>query len=417
MARAFKKDIKQYLTSTGFVSFIDLLRNILVANILGPKMTGICLSLMSIPQVALYFNFGLVDTTPALVPYLKGNQEKHIINQLKNTIFNLTVFGSISSFLLLIAYAFLYADISSEMKHYIVLASVLVVTGQIRRYLVNDYAAENNILKLSYIEFFSALAIFIFQVPMSYFWGGYGFWTGMIIGTSLLLVYTFMEYARSNSLNFFEIKKEYFKKIFFLGTVMILSAASYLPFIVLSKIFIAFTIGAREVGYFMVSILVITKISILPKAISRVILPRFSFNRGRGESDKIYNEFLKAQIITFLGTGVIVLLGWIFLYPVVSIIMPKYVPGVSAAKIMLLSGLPYCLIDNASNMLIVLSLKKTYLFIFGLVFILLSFFFVILFHIGVTLIFVSTLLGILFLIHAVLLNYSVYKRYKLKMSS
>ena len=93
------KGIPTYLIVTGLGTVLNLIRNVLVANLLGPYVTGLCHTLLVIPQLGQYFNLGLNESRLVFAAKNEGEGKKDKVYEVNNTVFNFTIFlcsGSIS---------------------------------------------------------------------------------------------------------------------------------------------------------------------------------------------------------------------------------------------------------------------------------------------------------------------------------
>ena len=74
---------------------------------------------------------------------------------------------------------------------------------------------------------------------------------------------------------------------------------------------------------------------------------------------------MKSQVYTLCLSSLVVILGLLWLPSAVAWLLPAYRPGVPAAMILLAAGIPYCLIHNATNVLLALDQKRLYLKVIG----------------------------------------------------
>jgi len=353
--------IKIYMLATVLTTFFNFGRNIISARLLGPYLTGICLTFLTIPQIFSYLS--LSSTLTVVIPY--SNEKKNIlyVQEIKNIIFNYSFFMSTSVFCLISLYAVFF--VSKESVGYVVLASSLVVFWEFVKFFSSDLAAEKEFNILSLLEFFIAFLTFIVSCITIYYYKAYGFWLGLIIPNILALFFCFHRFFQKNiiTLNPSACMKIY--KSIPLGVVMLISSAVYLPFIIATKLFLVTFAGAESVGFFMLSIIIISKVSIIPKTISSVLMPHISsLHASEGSFSGIHFLFIKSQALTICLTTTSVMIGYLLLKPIVGHLLPDYIQGVHAAKIILLAGIPYSLIYNANNILIALQYKRDYLKIF-----------------------------------------------------
>ena len=87
--------ISFYLVASGIGTVINLIRNIVTANLLGPYVTGLCHTLLAIPQFGQYFNLGLNEALVVHESKKKGEKNLESAFIVKNTVFNLTLLTSL----------------------------------------------------------------------------------------------------------------------------------------------------------------------------------------------------------------------------------------------------------------------------------------------------------------------------------
>ena len=357
-----KKDAKRFLLSSALVTVFDIIRNIVVANMLGPYLTGLCSTIMIIPQIGLYSNFGLTDAMTVLVPNYKGRGNFKASEDLKGLVFNTSILASILSFVIVIFYISVFPVEMKRANFFAVLAGFLIILWHLKKFFVTLYAAENNFKKYSLIEFSFSVVVTFFQILLVYFFEDYGFWFGFIVPNIIIIVYAVRDHIKTNTIKFFHVDLWQIKSIVPLGITMLICGVTYTPYMIVSRAFLAKAAGVKEVGYFVLAMMILPKVSIISNAISRVILPKISqLHAEKDTLDKPFKLFVKAQLYTLGMTTFVFVLGVLSLERVVSIIMPKYILGVPAAQLMLLASIPYCLIDNANNFLLALQRKRIYL--------------------------------------------------------
>ena len=73
-----------------------------------------------------------------------------------------------------------------------------------------------------------------------------------------------------------------------------------------------------------------------------------------------FGLFTRAQAWTLTITIIVAAAGWLLIPSVVASLMPEFEPGVPAARIALIAGIPYNLIDNANNYILAQQRKRAY---------------------------------------------------------
>jgi O-antigen/teichoic acid export membrane protein len=404
MKEKIASDIQGYMTSTVFVTLFNFARNIITAKLLGPYLTGLCLSLITIPQIISYL--GLTEVLTVIVPFQKGKNNYRLANEITSELFNYTVFISMTLFSVVLLYSIIF--VSGDIRNFLILATSLAICWELKKFITSIYAAEKEFIKLSWLEFWFSLMTLIISFVLIYFFTGYGFWLGLIIPNLVIIVYCLNDYGLKGVLILKVVNFRIILKILPLGIVILLSSVVYAPFFIIAKLFMLVAIGAKAVGYFVLSIIVISKLSIIPKSIASVLMPHISSMHAEIESDdRIFKLFFKSQLLTLGLTLLVVVPGYFMIEPVVSYLLPKFISGVPAARIMLVAGIPYCLIYNANNVLIALHHKRDYLKIFSIVFICQLIIYSILLYFGMTIDRVATSFCFIFMFYAGIVNYRV----------
>lgn len=361
----FKKtitDAKRYLVTSALITMLDAVRNIVVVNLMGPYYTGLCTTLMIIPQISQYFNLGLIDTLPVLVPRNTAENNIERTNNIKISIFNITATMSFMSFIFVLFYALAISNKNTVVNCYFVLAGLLTILWQMKKFFMTAYVAEDNFYKFNRIELFFSFLVALTQILAVHFYGQYGFWFGFIIPNIIIIAYVARDYLKNNHLRLFSYDFKEVIKIVPLGISMMAYGVTYAPFMIVAKLFLASTVGVHEVGLFILAMILIPRISMFSNMIARVILPKISYLRAGGENFKdIFNLYVKAQVLTFGLTIILTILGLFFIGPAVTHVMPKYTTGLPAAKMILFAIIPYSLIDCANTILLTMHHKRALL--------------------------------------------------------
>jgi hypothetical protein len=359
---------------------------------------------MTIPQAAAYL--GLSEVLPVLVPYNIGRAKKAHAKEIKDEVFNYTIYSCTVVLFIVIVFALLFS--SGEQRIFMVCAGLLVVLWELKRFFVTNCAAEKSFRKLSWIEFWFGLMTLVASCVLIYYFMGYGYWLGLLIPNILVVAWYLRDYRMGNDIRLTSVDVRRILSMIPLGVIMLLATAVYSPFVVTAKVFIVSTMGVRGVGLFVLSIIVISKMTIIPKTVASVVMPHVSSLRGRSEPfGRVFELFVKSQFLTGCLTCIVAISGFFLIEGVVEMILPRYLSGVAAAKIMLLASIPYALIYNANNVLIAYRYKRRYVRSFLSVFLLQIVVFGCLLLYGVTVKTISLAFCVVFLVYCIFVNYEV----------
>jgi O-antigen/teichoic acid export membrane protein len=323
--------------------------------------------MLVIPQISQYFYVGLINTMTVLVPTYVEKGKNQDADRIKNIVLNISTFTSVLSFFCVLLYVLVRYYQSGVVNFHIAFAASLIFFWQFQKFFVTIYAAENNYKTISWVELLYSVSATIAQVTLTYYFSAYGFWWGFWVAGTLLGVYMGKDYLTRHRIQFVKFQYCEAKKILSLGLAMEISSVTYTPFIILAKIILAQIAGPLEVGYFVLSVMVIARMAMIPGAIARVLLPRISQLQAETENNgNSFQVYKVAQYYTLGLTLLAVVAGWMLLPTVIGVLLPSYAIGVPAAYVALLAGIPYCLIDNANNYLLALQYKRLYLLFLSL---------------------------------------------------
>jgi O-antigen/teichoic acid export membrane protein len=369
--------ISFYLVATGIGTVINLIRNIVTANLLGPYVTGLCHTLLAIPQFGQYFNLGLNEALVVHESKKRGEKNLESAFIVKNTVFNLTLLTSLFAIFLGTIYIIFIPLKYPGIRSYAILATSLIIIWEVKKFFINQLVIDNKITRMAWVELTFIVSVFILQIGLIYFsnidypWfsGGHAFWYGLIISNVFVVFFLSKTYSKNIIFSYKIIDFSYAKKMIPLGIILFSSSFVYLPYIILARFFLASTLGIQEVGYFLLSIIFISKFSILPNSIAKITLPRFSYIRGEGKSfSNLYSLFIKSQIYILAVSAGLVLIAFFSIEFIVEKILPDYLLGVEACKMMMFAAIPYSLIEVSNKLLLAFEHKRSFISIYVLCF-------------------------------------------------
>jgi O-antigen/teichoic acid export membrane protein len=126
------------------------------------------------------------------------------------------------------------------------------------------------------------------------------------------------------------------------GFPLLLSGFVLQLFLISDQSLVATFLGPAELGYYTLSSFVLMAVAIIPQALGVVLYPKASEKYAQFKSNKILRLFFwRALFLNLIIILPICLMIWIFLEPVTEWLLPKYIPGISAAKINILTCLTF----------------------------------------------------------------------------
>lgn len=418
MHKIVSQDLQKILISTFFVNLLSIIKNLTVARLLGPYFTGLCMSLLVIPQLAGYFDLGIVDSLIVTVPKYRGKGKNDIAEETQNKVFTFSSLISLIYIIGIIIWKIISPSETFLVGLHIFYATMLIPFMFITRYLCVMFAAERKFTQLAWVEFSYAFSLLITSLVFILLFQSFGFWIALIVSNAVVIFYYGRKYLKTWALRFVRFKLKEIIGFVPLGVTMLLSKAVYMPFIITAKIYIALVIGVEYVGYFLLGIIVISLFAVIPRAVARVTLPHLiHLNAVNIENKVFFRLFWRTQFYSFVLTLLASIIAYFAISPFVLHLLPKYAGGINIAKLMLLGVLAYSLIDNANNVLITLHEKRSCFIIIALSIFLQLFIFGILFLMDIQLIGVGISFIIVFAFYATMLNCKVVMLKKMMDSS
>ena len=149
------------MSSTAIMTIIDVIRNIMVANILQPYWTGICLTAQVIPQTLQYLNMGTIESLTVFVPKLRNQNNNEAAVRLKETVFTYTLFSSLAACLLVFLYMAVTPLHSYRTRILGVMAASVIVLAELKQFFMVQYATDQKFFKLGGIDIFFNIMVFV----------------------------------------------------------------------------------------------------------------------------------------------------------------------------------------------------------------------------------------------------------------
>jgi O-antigen/teichoic acid export membrane protein len=170
---------------------------------------------------------------------------------------------------------------------------------------------------------------------------------------------------------------------------ILISASGFIISLVTSvdRLMISTFLGTTNLGYFGLSLMLISVVSLIPAMASQVLYPRINFEFGQSHKNiaELSNYVLKPPII--LSLILPFLIGpIIFILPsLINFFLPAYIPGISAAKIAVFGIYFYAVLGLTDYFLVTTGKLKIYA-LFGTI--------TLLFNISIDYLFIKMNLGI-----------------------
>lgn len=356
--------IIQYSSSQYISQFLGFFTATFLRKFLGPFYTGIWQILKVVLLYATNSHLGTTDTVYYKTPMLKGEGKPQEADQLKSTVFSFITTVSFIAALGIVLYAlFFKAKLSPEMFYGLLAAAVTLIVQRVYTFYVTLLRANKDFTVLSKsILFDAALSLlFIFLVVMRFRLYGLFF---VVIITPVLNVLFIRRYVDYNIRYRFKLDK-IFSYIKF-GFPLFIQGWMLMVLHSIDKIMISNLLGFEALGFYSIALMAHGYGGSFSKNFSMVITPNFLEDFGREQDIKKVSKyitvpsFINAYFMSFI-------LGLVFIasVPFVRLIIPSFIPGITAMRIFLIATFFTTLAPQAAQSLIAMNKQVRLLYISG----------------------------------------------------
>jgi len=342
------KTLLSFSGSSILLSLVKLFANILIIRWIAPEELGIWNTIIVVQSYAVVLNLGISNGLNRELPFALGKNYLNIARKLAETGLFISIIAAFVSFFVLAGSIFFVANQSLHQS----LIVIAVITGIscVNRYYATTFRTNQAFMIFSRINIILTLIEFISLIlpaKLSY--------EGFLIRVILIAVIKLILYLIYQP---FPVRPKYskFGFIFLTTTGIPLLLSLYITSIadtfkrVILKHFSSFEI----VGYFSPALAIHGLNSMLPKYIGQYVFPKLNYNIGKGKNIKaLWRDILKYVFLNVLVMIPLIVIGWYSIPYFIEYFFPKYVVGVFAAQIAILSALvmPFKIILNLFNSL------------------------------------------------------------------
>lgn len=312
-----------------------MLVELAAAKILGPTLWGVWYFLNLTLAYRGVFHLGISNGMNREVPIYLGKGKREQAKKIENITFT-TVLGS--SFLACSCFFSISFFIEDKALQSAVfwLTPLFVVTQFY--YLVNASLKANSLFNyVSRKQLIFSILFPIFALPLTYFFSLEGF----IIGYALALLIAVTCIYRISPISYsieYEYKK--IKNLIRIGFPIMAVGIAYTFLNTADRWIIGILLGAEELGYYSMAIIVFGGMTLFPKVISRQLYPRMGYDWGKTKSKEKLEHWTWLQT-KYTGYLVIpLLIGVLIVFPwIIRTWLPEYTPGILPLKIIVFGPL------------------------------------------------------------------------------
>ena len=350
-ARRMAADVSAVSVSQWVANALLTVRELVVAAALSPSLYGVLNLIKVVLNYSQYSHLGVLFAMNKEVPFHRGKGDEANMDRTRHAAFSIAVVTS-GAYMLGVCAVFL-----TRREHYsaIWLYGILAVTGAVFLQQMNDLSkfllrADKKFTVMSgqsLVYAASELAVVVLLVPR---WGIYAVYLAMIMRYLCALVY--VQLISPCALRF---RRDWATswRLFRIGLPLMLSGLVLVLLRTLDRVMIGQFLGTTHVGYYSLGSALADVVLALPMAIASVSFPRLLEKFALQERPEDLRAHLVVSTLCIACLMPLVIAPAIFLLPTtVKLLLPRYAPGLTAARNLLLGTFFLSLMTVAANFLI-----------------------------------------------------------------
>ncbi len=328
------KDIGKYSIANYVAAIFTFAGQIVYRRALAPEEFGIWAGLLILIGYTTSAHFGVIHGMEREVPFFLGKGETNRVKTIQDTAFTaILIISLVIGIALFVSSFFIRNKYTTDVICGIRSVSVIIVLMQLYNIYFTLAKCYKNFSVLSWIRAGLPIVTIIGSVSLILPFGIYGMYAGNIIALVIVIYFLIRktDFRLALRVDIAELKR-----VFKIG--IILFACSYLGtvFMTIDGVLVAKYLGAASMGYYSIAVMAQSAMTNIPRAIAANMYPRILQVYGNSEDLKDIHGYVVQPAMTIsLFMPVIIGAAYFLIHPVINILLPKYIPGISATRIIL----------------------------------------------------------------------------------
>jgi len=313
--------------------------NIWVARELGPEEYANWNIMQPILFYGMLLTLGMPNAINRQVPYLLGKKDiKKLRNSINTTTFSL--FFLLSLFIFISESVSLYFSLDRTWQIFFVLLAIWQFYIYSQIFLKSTQRFDALSVQLLIFAFVQIITIAFF---IKYGLKGYIISLGISSLISIVFNFKISDIFLKN-IKIIHIEFTTLKPLLSIGLPIMLIGFLFYFLVTLDKLVIGYLFSKRELGFYTLAALTINIVIMITAIIDQQFYPRLCYQYGNSHSLSALRPILSKQLmLDFSLTLIAIIMGQIFIEPFVRHIMPKYIEGITSARILMLGLIPLSL--------------------------------------------------------------------------
>jgi len=340
------RDCKWFGGSLYFAKLVHLPCSVITARLLGPTLYGTWSALNLILSYSSFLQLGVFDGLSREIPYLKGKGDDCQLRAIKESSFSYVIFVALGGMILLLGSSWFLEDryspiIINSVRIFAIIAFFYLIYGFYQYFL----RGEGNFSLLGRTKAIYAGGASILQIIGVVLLGFYG----LVLATLAMYIGIVFMLIRNSPISFKAPRVVLVRRLMKMGFPMLLTGMLDVFLYTTDRLIILNFLGRKELGYYAVALLAATFVDFIPTTIQAVLLPRIMRETGSsGTSENLDSYWLKPLYILSYALPIIVGGASILAPLIVLLILPQYLPGLLALKI-LIFGMCFSLVPSITR--------------------------------------------------------------------
>lgn len=340
-----------------------MLTSVVAAAYIIPSDMGIIQSVLLVVTYLNFLQLGVFNGLNRNIALYKSRNNLDAMHDMVDTSYQVSkIISSIGAFIGIFCIIY-YANHSNDGSQY-VLASILLfitlVLTPLRTHLETTYRSGQEFGSLGKIivlenivfSFLSLLPIFI------------GFLGKIIADAGKLLIGYLFRIRNAPILPINKGTWKSYKELVSVGFPLLISGYLWTVFSVADQTYIVTRLGSEQLGLYTLSRFCLTALIVIPSAIGSMLYPKAAAIYGKNLDPNDLKAYWYKSILLFIIILIpIIAIGILLLPSITHYFLPKYIDGLAAAKITLLSGITFVSMGPA---VIIGTLRKNFLYIIAI---------------------------------------------------
>ncbi len=355
LRRTLIKSAMQFSGATAVSQAAGTVGTWLAAFLLGPPVFGIWLGMRLIVDYGQLLHLGSIFGMHRNLPVLRGRGDEAAIAEVKRTVFS---FALTTAGIGALATAVVSSFWPRPSERPILLALVAVLfTNQVKAYYVTLFKAQNRFRESSTSLLIGAVAA-LASIPLIWAAGLGGFVAGLALQAACETGYLVVR----SEVPRLEIRFRVLRQQLGIGLVMTLIVFGTTLLTSIDRTVILEKLDSTHLGYYGIAFLLTTFMTGVAGVPAAILYPRLSEQYGRtGRPADLAPLVIEPLRVLSVGFAVISGALALALPPAVHLLLPKYAPGVSAARLSLVGIYCYVVVFVAQMAFYTLNWQKLFL--------------------------------------------------------